>query len=602
MTGILIILVTSFCFNLRAQNAIYYVCDCAPGSDPNCVAGNDANNGTNPSTPWQSIAKVQSIVNNLQSNDQILFAKGGAWVNSSLNIYNFNSTASAPIVFNSYSPSWGGTDKPILTESRSGHNLFNLADGGNADHDEGYVFKNLDLRGLGTSQWAFFAYNDADYVTIDNVDIDGFGIGVHSGGANQANNGADYENQHMVISNSKITNCSEQGFLGGGSYLIIENCYFENNGFALSIFNHNIYLSNGDNVIIRGNELYKTAVVNGLADGVSLVVHGTHDSLLIEGNYIHEDLGSTNVNAWGIGVDPGYSSTESFTHLIIRGNIIENMYNVGIGVASCQGAIIENNVIINENAAGFRAIAAPDRITSAEDIPMDSLTIRNNSIFLSNASSSTIGIELGTEGSNHIVVSNVISLDNGNGFDMNLPDINYLTVNYNFMELVGNASWGNNMSLPNWSNSRGFDVNSQVGNPMFTSIVPPFDLSPQSASLLIDNGHPNLSSSIDFNNLNRYNPDIGAHEFQTATGISDINEISDVTYYPNPFRNNLHIDFGKNIVTQISMYNILGQTVLTKKVLNKNVDISTTDFRNGIYYLRIITENKREYIVRLIRN
>ncbi len=568
LTGILFILVTSLCFNLRAQNAIYYVCDCAPDSDPNCVPGNDANNGTHPSTPWQSIAKVQSIVNNLGPNDQILFAKGGAWVNSSFNIYNFNSTASAPIVFNSYSPSWGGTDKPILTESRSGYNLFNLADGGNADHDEGYVFKNLDLRGLGTSQWAFFAYNDADYVTIDNVDIDGFGIGVHSGGANQANNGADYENQHMVISNSKITNCSQQGFLGGGSYLIIENCYFKNNGFALSIFNHNIYLSNGDNVIIRGNELYKTAVVNGLADGVSLVVHGAHDSLLIEGNYIHEDLGSTNVNAWGIGVDPGYSSTESFTNLIIRGNIIENMYNVGIGVASCQGAIIENNVIINENAAGFRAIAAPDRITSAEDIPMDSLTIRNNSIFLRNASSSTIGIELGTEGSNHIVVSNVISLDNGNGFDMNLLDINYFSVNYNFMELAGSANWGNNMSLSAWSYSRGFDVNSQVGNPMFTSIVPPYDLSPQSASFLIENGHPTLSSSIDFNNIKRYNPDIGAYEFQTATGISDINEISDVTYYPNPFRNNLHIDFGKNIVTQISIDNILGQTVLTKKVLS----------------------------------
>ena len=46
------------------------------------------------------------------------------------------------------------------------------------------------------------------------------------------------------------------------------------------------------------------------------------------------------------------------------------MYNIGIGVASAPGAIIENNVIINESSAGITAIAAPDRTRGAEDMAM----------------------------------------------------------------------------------------------------------------------------------------------------------------------------------------------------------------------------------------
>ena len=118
-------------------------------------------------TAWQTVANVNSIVNNLQGGDRILFAKGGSWVDASIgNVYNFNTTGANPIVFDSYDPTWGGIAKPILTEARTGINLFKFTDGGNADHDEGYVVQNLDLRGGGTGMWGIFAYNDADNIMI----------------------------------------------------------------------------------------------------------------------------------------------------------------------------------------------------------------------------------------------------------------------------------------------------------------------------------------------------------------------------------------------------------------------------------------------------
>ncbi|MFT7614872.1 MAG: hypothetical protein ACI9J3_003859 [Parvicellaceae bacterium] len=510
-----LVLVTVFYVN-ELKATTYYVCDCASGADPNCIVGNDSNNGTSISSPWQTTTKVSTVINSLQAGDQVLFAKGGAWFDASLTqVYNFNSSASNPIVFDSYDPSWGGTAKPILTESRAATNLFNFVDGGNADHDEGYIVRNLDMRGGGSGQWAVFAYNDADYITLENLDISGFGIGVHCAGANAPNPGADGQNQHMKLLNATITDCSVQGFLGGGDNLHIEDCYFENNGFAAAIFNHNIYVSNGDTVIIRNNELYRSAVINGNADGVSMVVHGFHDSLLIEGNYVHEDPGMVTGNAWGIAVDPGgYGTPEGATGLIIRGNLLVNMFNIGIAITSCPDAIIENNVIINENAADFRAIVAPNRMRDNDDLLMTTVTIRNNSIYMRNANVFTQAITLGEEGTDHVVVSNIVSTDDGNGFEMNLADSDYLSVDYNLMQLLNGAKWGGGQTLSSWSASRGFDLHSISDDPLFTSPgFPDYDLMPLGSSPVIDAGHPTMSAAIDYTGTQRLGiADIGAFE------------------------------------------------------------------------------------------
>src|SRR6185369_13507074 len=138
--------------------------------------------------------------------------------------YNTRSTRTKPIVFGDYTPAWasGSPPKPILTESRSGMNLFDFEDSGNADHDEGYVIRNLDLRGGGTGKWAVFLYNDVDYVTLENLNISGFEIGVHSAGANTPNAGANQINEHIEVLNSTITDNSNQGFLGEANNLLIE--------------------------------------------------------------------------------------------------------------------------------------------------------------------------------------------------------------------------------------------------------------------------------------------------------------------------------------------------------------------------------------------
>lgn len=594
----------SFVFVTTPSSAIdYYVCDCATGADPNCMVGNDASNGTSAATAWQSMTNVNSIVNTLQGGDRILFAKGGSWIDASIgNVYNFNTTGANPITFDSYNPNWGGTAKPILTEARAGINLFKFTDGGNADHDEGYIVQNLDLRGGGTGKWGVFAYNDADYIVLNSLDISGFEIGVHNAGANTANPGADQQNQNMTINNCTIMNCSAQGFLGGGDELLIENCYFENNGFATAIFNHNIYFSHGDNAIIRNNELYHATIVGGLADGVSLVVHGHHDNVLIEGNYVHEDLGQVTGNAWGIAVDPGYASAEYFTNLIIRNNLVVNMYNVGIGVASAPGALIENNVIINEASAGIRAIAAPDRTRGVEDMTMSDVTVRNNSIYLRGTDVLTTGIAVGGEGTGHVVVSNVVSMDNGNGFAFDLADGDYAAVNNNMMEQLGSATWGTGITLAAWQSSRGFDLNSLTGNPVFASTASPnYNLVPMVGSPLIDAGHSTLSATADYTSASRVGiSDIGAYEAPTnPTGIRADVKSEAIIAYPNPAKDKLTIQLADRN-SSVSMYDATGKLVYEANATGLQImSIQTAFMSRGIYLLvvQLNSGNVRKKIV-----
>ena len=108
-----------WCFAAAAECTTYYVSDCAAGSTAQCVAGDDANVGDSPSTPWRTFDKARSRFKLLAAGDQILFARGGsfttvgsqpleAWVNA-------NSRANNPIVVGAYTPPWalGGESRPI---------------------------------------------------------------------------------------------------------------------------------------------------------------------------------------------------------------------------------------------------------------------------------------------------------------------------------------------------------------------------------------------------------------------------------------------------------------------------------------------------------
>ena len=523
----------------------YYVCSCASDADSDCQAGDDNGTGTL-NDPWETYAQARQTFGTLAAGESILFCEGGAWelTDNDTRWVNGNCQADNRCLVGSYTPTWASGDeaRPIINQTIDG-NLFRLEDGGDAEHEEGYIIENLDLRSLISTRSGIFLYNDIDDVEIRNVNIQGFRLGVQLGNANpcSADPECDGRNERITLRDSTILNNTSQGWLGASNGTQIINNYFEGNGDA-NQFDHNIYISGSageqtHGMRIIGNQLYRSSQGNtNNCDGVSLVVHGVHDDLVIEGNEIWEDAGTANGGCWGIAVDNGYSDEpEAFTNIIIRNNVVRNVGNLSIGVGACADCLIENNIIINEQTYGVTAIAAPDRALLAGDLPQDNITIRNNSIWLNAVGSR--GILVNDLGDNHVVVSNAIyyagTSDNFDCFSVNLPTAAFDAFDYNlcYYPNASGADWSSQDStLNDWQTNTGFDLNSWNADPGFTNPAVGDFTAVSASATIVDNGHPTLSSTQDINGGFRTPPsDIGAHEWEMLL-------FSDYIYLPTILR------------------------------------------------------------------
>jgi hypothetical protein len=520
--------VADLCSDLAAghpSGRTHYFCDCGDGADAGCVPGNDAARGS-VDAPRQSYEAARRSFERLPAGDTIAFCRGGAFQPGPENRWvNDRCRAEKRCVVRDYSAPWASGDLPApIIHVGAGGRAFSLEDKGRSSHEEGYTFMHLDLRGS-ESDRGFFIYNDIDDVDICDMRIDGFKLGVHVAASNEKHDAdSDGKNDRIRLVHSRISNSPGQGWLGSCDGCAIEHSYFENNGFAKPKFNHHIYLSGSNKAVARGmrvvgNELYRSAIVEGRCSGVSLVVHGQKEGLLIEGNLIREDLGAVARGCWGIAVDTGYRDHESFRNVVIRNNRIINVGSLSIGVNACVDCLIENNVIVQEQAVSGRHIAAPNRERREYDLPMSAVTIRNNSIYIG-PDSGGVGIKLGEEGSGHRLVSNAIFYAGKNRWtclEASLPASAYAAVGHNICAApaIPNADWEmQGGRLHDWHAKTGLGMASQAIDPGFRSSSAPHDLSAANAdSAIVGGGDPVHSSPYAIDGAKRDGaPDAGAFE------------------------------------------------------------------------------------------
>ena len=436
-----------------------------------------------------------------------------------------------------YATAWGGDAKPLIRVANTGGRGFAFEDGGTSDHDEGYIVVGLALRGPGSGV-GFFFYNNIDNVMLCDVDVDGFALGIQVSGSNApANADSDAKNSRITLRSSRIVNNSQQGWLGGCDGCSLEYNDFENNGFERDTLLHNVYLGRGDDQRVIGNELRRNANVGGACAAASLVAHGEFHGLLIEGNLIQEELGAARTNCWGIAVDTGYSGTaEGFTNVAIRGNTVINVGNIGIGLNACQNCVIENNVVVQEQAFGATGIAVPDRTREANDLVLSHVLIRNNSLYVGAASTGT-GIVLGGEGSGHVLVSNAIhyagTSSSWSCFALDQPLASYDAIDNDLCYApASSGQWVRGRGdLAAWQSYSGTSGLSSTADPLYSSVSgAAYLLSPASAlSPLVDAGHLTLSAPLAIGEVAREaQPDIGAYEFTNANEPPVDNTATDV--------------------------------------------------------------------------
>lgn len=504
-----------------------YFCDCAAGADASCVAGNDSNSGSKGS-PKRTFAQVYEAFNDLEAGQTIALCRGGSFTfTGSSQWYNYRCSADEPCTVIDYTPDGGSEDlpRPIVTKEGGG-NLFDVQNPSGARVDGGYRFLNLDLRS-GGGGFGFFFYNDVEDVLVCGVSIDGFSIGVHIGDSNTPEGGADGFHRNIVIQNSVITNNRTQGFLGGCDDCGLVYNKFENNGFGEAFSDHNVYVSNSDHangMYIAYNDLYHSTIIDGRCRGNSLVVHGVFNDLLIEGNTVREDVGGVDSGCWGITADQGYASAENFARVTIRNNTVINLGNVSIGVSLCQDCVIENNIVIQEQNGGGTLIAVPNKeVEGNSDGAVNAVTVRNNTLYAAGGGNVT-GISVGQQGTGHSVYNNTIYYTAGGGQRRcfaypNLNDSAFTIRDYNVCYGAGGTNWaggGGGGTLSAFQSATGADQNSLDADPLFTSLVAPYDFTPTASSPLVDaalDSDEAPAPADDATSADRDNsPDIGAIE------------------------------------------------------------------------------------------
>jgi hypothetical protein len=391
--------------------ATYYLSDCKAGASPACVPGTAANDGLSPATPKQLWSQLPLR----RGGDTILFAKGGSWTDASMGIYIPTASTATPVTWDSYTPPWAGTAKPILTESRKDRYLFNFDDGGQKQPDGGYVIRNLDLRGGGVMGGpsaggaAVFAYWGVNDLLMENLEISGFRNGVYTAHLPKRADG--WENYRVTLRNSYLHDNLASSFLGGAADLVIENNILDRNG-SVPIFDHDIYISSVARGVIRNNTITRSVLdAAGKCTGSVIVVHGAVDGLQIENNRIVQPPGGNMPTCFGIEVSGGYADaqgSEYFHDVVIRGNTVVDVGYIGIGARGCTRCLIENNTIVWTGGGGNQGISMGVNNPSSLDERGTALTIRNNSIYMQATSGTPTGILLVNEGTNHAVSSNVI--------------------------------------------------------------------------------------------------------------------------------------------------------------------------------------------------
>ncbi len=453
-----------------ASGATCYVCDCGTGSDPACVAGNDDAAGTTPATAWKTIEKARLAFAGLSAGDTIAFCRGGVFPVKGHDWENHNCRAETPCTLTDYVPAWGNSEtQRALILCPANETAFSFTDSANADHEEGYTVSNLEVRGTNGTGTGFFFFNDIDDVILTDLIIGSFDIGVLIQGSNPPNPGSDGQNERIILKNSRIHDNAAQGFEGSCNDCAILNNIFDNNGYRGEVFFHNLYwdgAAESSNGRIIGNTLTRSGMVANACRSVSLIVHGRHKNLTIERNILQEEKGTAGQDCWAIAVDTGYAGAEGFSGLVIRGNVIKNMGNVGIGLNACTDCVIERNRIIQDNPFSTTAIAVPDRERGAEDTPMNHIIVRNNLIRLSSSINQT-ALTLGGEGAEHISTGNTVIYSGSSGdwscFGYPLPGSSYLLIDNNFCRFPNSASgkWeAATGSLADWQVRSGFDRHS----------------------------------------------------------------------------------------------------------------------------------------------
>ncbi len=488
--------------------SVFFACDC-DDEDDDCRPGNDMADGRSPNTPWRSLGPLGEAarLDALEPGISVRLCRGGTFAGDLAIPAGLRCGADTPCAVGTYASPDSAADAPapvvmgavIIPATR-----------------QGLVVEGLTLVGMGMGAGVSVEPGATD-ITLRALTIRGWSVGVSA----QAVTG-------LTLTDSSITDNTRSGWLGGGERIaLLDNTFARNAGADFT--HHNVHFdcaAGCTDLVMRGNEITDSSLdEDGACFLPALGLFGQAQSVNIAGNHIHQDLETANQGCDGIAVGPATrGEEEGFTEVVIRGNRVINMGGTAIGVSACVSCVVENNVIVQEQALTFKGIVGPDRRVQMEDSELDAFVVRNNSIWIGRQIETVaIAIQIYRQGREHQIVNNaIVNLSQGFNsccIDQDRDLSRYADIDHNICLLADDnprANWALGYgSLARWRDT-GFGAHSLEADPGYAAPMgPDFDLGargPEAA--IVDAGKAGSSPGTDLNGRARGQmPDVGAYEY-----------------------------------------------------------------------------------------
>lgn len=326
--------------------------DIAPSSDSRVVyvsssAGNDSNNGLSENAPKRSIAAAYAVMRNGYP-DHMLLRRGDTWTESFGTWTKSGRSLTEPMVVRTYGDA---VARPLI---RSGNrNGLVTAYGPNENyklHDLAFIGFELHAHtytGSGSCA-GFQTFMPIDNLLLEDIKITGYGTNLAiQGRDNSAGSGVrNLKVRRCVFVDAHCSDAHSQGAFVSGVYGgLFEENVFDKNGFKpgvaeATIFNHNMYITNGTTDIV----LRRNIISDGSSHGIQLRSGGEIRENLIYKNAIGVLLGG------GDTVDVGGVEGQMIDNVILAGKDITPSIRRGYGIdlKNIRSATIRGNIVANK--------------------------------------------------------------------------------------------------------------------------------------------------------------------------------------------------------------------------------------------------------------
>lgn len=533
--------------------------------------GNDLNTGFSPSTPWQTLTKVNSFL--FSANDSVLFVRNGVWRGQ---LIPQSGSIEGYITYSDY----GLGAKPLLLGSVNKSATSDwISEGGNIwrctvifSTDIGNLIFN-NATSFGIKKWSqpnLLAQGDYWYDLISGnlkvfstVNPASFYSDIECAQRNHIINQQNVS--YAVFTNLSLKYGAAHGFGGGNTnHLIIRACEISYiGGGDLNQDGSNIRFGNGiefwanahDNTVEQCKiwEIYDTGLSNQNSGNIV-----QQYNIYYKNNIIY-NCALASFEYWN---KPASSTT---TNIHFENN---TCVNAGCGWGTQRPDKVGAHVLLSYNEA----------IT-------DSIFIRNNIFHKANVCLAMPSTWNTTDGYQKLKLSNNCY------FQSSATD----TIAFLFFSTAYNSD-----SFTDFQTFTGHDVNSFINDALFINYSGN-DFHITSTSPVINQG---FTTNIlnDFNNEIRISSsiDIGADEYYPNTSIDSEPLKNKLFYvYPNPATETLTIEFSEyNSNVQVQIYNSIGVLIKEIEIIN-TLQINITDLPSGLYYVHL--KNKLQQTRKLIK-